>query len=332
MNFPLENAGGSLGVTGDTLRLTGGSVTAFTGVAGAETNPVKLVGGTFTLSGGFDVGGTSGALVVTAGTLALGANTLTTSGDLTFIGTGLLNSSNAAAVAEVGGDATFAGGTSVVTAGRLVLRGGFTQGPAGSTSAFAASGTHLTSFDGNTGRQVVSFANPGTGAAASRFAQVDLGVEPSPRQIELQSDVFATDLQDTLLVQNDSLISATNTLLTTATASLTSTVFAGARLSLTSPTFTNTLDLLRFDAMDPTSSFFSIDRNAGVPQTMNNATFITTPSTGFYVTIRGMTAGPAAQLLLPAPVTPTSPAGLYQRLVTGGATLPIIVWAGVTQP
>ena len=327
MNFPIENAGGTLNADADTLRLTGGSATAFAGTGVANSAPIMLLGN-FSLTGNFGVSGANGGLAVFSGTLQVGPSTLSTTGDLVVTGSGSLNSSSAGSLVDVGGDALFnSSSPSIMTAGRLQLAGGLTQGAGGIATAFAPSGTHLTSFTG-TNRQPVSFANPGT--AASRFNIVDLGGPATPRRIELLTNAFAVSWQDTTAASTDSVITAANALLTTGVALLDNIVFVGTRVHVTSGTDVSLLRGMRFDLMDVTATQMQIDMNATVSRTISQATFATTPTTGIYLHARQMTEGTAASLILSAPVSPSSPGAFFNNTALGGVTTRVaITWNGV---
>jgi hypothetical protein len=75
----------------------------------------------------------------------------------------------------VGGNALFNGGpeNGLLTAGSLTVQGDFTQANGSSTNSFAASGAHTTIL-GAGAAKVVNFASPGTGAAGSHFANLDV--------------------------------------------------------------------------------------------------------------------------------------------------------------
>jgi hypothetical protein len=154
----------------------------------------------------------------------------------------------------------------------------------------------------------------------------------SPRRLELLTSVFAAEFRDQSASIQDSVISASNALLTTANASLDSTVFVGSRLYVTNGADAGLLRALRFDLMDVTATQLQVDLNAGASRSVVNAVFATTPTTGYYVTARQMATGGIATLSLPSPVTPASPGTFYQRLIGGGSTQPNVVWAGVTNP
>jgi hypothetical protein len=327
MNFPIENAGGTLTADADTLRLTGGGVTAFTGAGISNAAPIKLLGN-FSLTGNFGVSGTNGGLVVAAGVLQVGPSTLSTTGDLVVTTSGALNSSSAGSIVDVGGNALFnSSSASIMTAGLLRLTGGLTQGPGGIATAFAPSGTHLTTFVG-TNRQPVSFSNPGT--AASRFNFVDLGGPATPRRIELLTNAFAASWRDTTAASTDSVITGANALLTTGIAELDNIVFSGTRVHVTNGADASLLRGMRFDLMDVAATQLQIDMNATTSRTINQATFATTPTTGFYLHARQMTVGTAPTLSLPLPVTPSSPSSFYNNTANGGVpTRVAITWGGV---
>src|SRR5574341_387829 len=86
-----------------------------------------------------------GSLIVSSGTLDLGANTVTVDGNLSTSGTGVLvmaQGARAAPTMTVKGSATFTGGSTdtKLTAGTLKVVGNFSQ--SGDPKSFAASGTH----------------------------------------------------------------------------------------------------------------------------------------------------------------------------------------------
>ena len=72
-------------------------------------------------------------------------------------------------------------------------------------------------------------------------------------------------------------------------------------------------------------------RSAEEAETILNAVFATTPTTGLYISVRQTSLTAQATVSLPNPVTPGSPGTRYARTSTV-ATLPILIWGGVTQP
>ena len=281
----------------------------------------------------------AGDLDIATGTATFSGGQYQIGGKLRTRGTGALSMISGAAspTITVSDSAIFGGASAALSGGTLRLRGHFLQA-GGAANAFNATAAHATEFIGNpTGPgvvQAIRFTNPGIGAAASHFSQLRLvraiaGTSANVK-VDLTSNVFAAMVLDTSAGQNDSIMSSAGALLTTDSVQLQNTVFNQARVSLTHPSAFQSLNALRFENMDPTSTFFSINRNAGFQTTMNQAFFATTATTGFYVAINQATAGAAAALLLPAPVTPANPATRYSR--TGAAGPPNVVWNGVTNP
>jgi len=164
----LDNAGGALVVTTDSLRFLLGSTGSLTGTATVNAGALVLGGGPFAMTGPLTIAGTAADLVIDNAALTVGAQTLTVNGDLLTRNNGSVVSATATSVVDVNGNAQFNGGQSVLSAGSLRVAGNFTQGPTGVTNAFDASGTHRTVFDG-AGAQSITFANPTT----SRFNRVE---------------------------------------------------------------------------------------------------------------------------------------------------------------
>ncbi len=182
ISFPVENIG-ALAVTGDSLRLAGGSSTVFAGTATVTANALHLAGGAFTLTGALTATGAAGNLVV-GGSLNLNSNTVTVGGSFSTIGTGTFTGTTASSILNVTGSAAFSGGNSAPTAGLLQVGGSFVQ--AGATNSFNATGTHRTVFTG-TGTQNITFASPTT----SRFNRLE--VLPITRSVVLQTNAVIGD-------------------------------------------------------------------------------------------------------------------------------------------
>jgi hypothetical protein len=126
-------------------------------------------------------GGTVTANNLTVGgTLTLGGKRINVGGDFVTTGTGTLVMNNANDSLIVGGSAVFNGGVSTPTAGKLIIGAAFVQGGS-TTNAFAASGSHLTKFNG-VGNQGINFLNPdlvqvppnASSCALSCFANVEI--------------------------------------------------------------------------------------------------------------------------------------------------------------
>jgi hypothetical protein len=104
-----------------------------------------------------------GDLTMNGGALGVGPSSVTVGGDLLVTGeTSRLVMQNGEGVVDVGGSATFDGGSHVdlLTAGTLVVRGDFTATSSSSTS-FVGAGTHTVILDGSLA-QTVFLSSPGT--------------------------------------------------------------------------------------------------------------------------------------------------------------------------
>lgn len=330
LNLAVWNAGGALQVTGDSLRLTAGSVTAFNGTATVDGSALVLAGGTFTLDGGLAVGGDGGDLVVRAGVLAVGANTLTVGGDLTTAGTGLLSMTDAASLVEVDGSATFGGASTAgqMTDGLLRLRGDFAQ--TGVSNSFRATGAHTTRFEGSLAQNIL-MSGAGSGGASSRFARVQLFNNNLPVTLELQSDVFAGWVEDSTASAQDVIGSAAGALFSVDTAfTLSNTLFDNVRLAITGGGVA-TLQTLTFQNMDPTVTQLTVSLSPGVTVLMPSATFLTTPTTGYYAEAIQLATGASGTLNVQDGVNPADPGTRYLH-TPSGATFPIIIWNGSPLP
>jgi hypothetical protein len=178
---------GTVQVASDTLRFTNGSAGSLVGTvtvtAGAA---LDFGGGAFAQTGPLQV---NGDLVVSAGQAVPGGYPLGVAGSFTTMGTGALRMTLTNDSVGVGGNATFAGGSTagLLTSGILTVDGDFTQ--AGNSAAFAPSGTFETDLTGS-GTQNVSFANPGT-SLFQRLAVLD--TTNAARDVVLQTNVVVAD-------------------------------------------------------------------------------------------------------------------------------------------
>jgi hypothetical protein len=186
----------------DVLNVDGDMLAGFTSVAG--TGSVLLSSGLGRLAGAVpsvEITGTyiatdsvfvNGNLLISGtGDLSAGGQHIDVFGDLTTAGSGTLTMTDIADTVSVIGNATFggAGTNTLLTAGRLAVKGNFTQtSPA--TAAFSPSGTHRVELNG-TGVQTVTFATPGTAGAQSHFNQLELN--KSSGSVDLAGDVFVID-------------------------------------------------------------------------------------------------------------------------------------------
>ncbi len=236
---PGQNAGLVLMGTGQTLR----------GVTGSS---VSLVG-SYTLDGRTFVGvDTLPKVFAITGSLDLGGHTLQVTGDFATSGTGTLTMTQATDSLMLSGGAVFNGGSTsgLMTNGTLIV-GGELLAILGSTTAFAPSGAHVTVMTGATAIPGIQFSTPGTGAAGSHFATLDLSQMDS--EINLASDVFI----------DGTLIAAAN-----------SAQFNGAGHTVTSQQW-------QVDRMAIQNTTMVLDEG-GVqrPQQFDNVTFIGFPATG----------------------------------------------------
>jgi hypothetical protein len=227
----------------------------------------------------------AGDLHISGGTVAMLGATLLASGKLRTTGTGVLQMQ--AGTLTVADSAVFAGGSAAgqMTGGTLRLRGIFRQG-GGNTAAFQGGASHTTVFEGASG-QVVSFANPGSGAAQSRFGTLFIGRPGSlAAGITLASDIFAAGaLQDTSTGPVDSIAGAGFTV-TAVNLQIGSTfVFNNAQLVLNNPTTVTMFGApgLTFRNMNTTVTQFTMNLPAGGALSLPGLNFANAPTTGLYL-------------------------------------------------
>lgn len=124
------------------------------------------------------------------GSFDAGADLVSIAGSLTTIGAGTLRMTSDSADVVVDSDVSFGGGSTagLLVTGMLFLRGDFTQ--LGSPSAFAASASHTTVLQ-SVAPPTVTFANPGSGAAASHFGHLVLDLQSVNSYVVVESDVYA---------------------------------------------------------------------------------------------------------------------------------------------
>ena len=314
------------GVTADTIVYNGAIASIVP--TGITFNHVRInTSGTI----GGPTANLAGDLDIATGTFSMGAGTLNIGGKLRTRGTGVLNmfAGAAAPTIVVTDSAIFAGAGSsgLLTGGTLRLNGPFVQG-GGSPAAFQATQGHLTQFTAP-GRRDVAMADAGTGGGNSRFGRMILGAPGVTASLNLVTNIQVAMFADSSTAADT--LSGTGVAITadsTGGTGLFNTVFNGPTLSLTHGTATNAMNTVRFQNMDPTSTFLALNRNAGFQTTFNSVTFATTPTTGFYASINQLTAGASAVLSFPAPVTPASPGTRCQRI--GATGPPILNWNGVS--
>jgi hypothetical protein len=113
-----------------------------------------------------------------------GSRTVAVTGNFTTSGSGSLSMTTTTDSLDINGNATFGGGASTLSAGRIRLAGNFSQTT--TSTAFAATGSHRTVLDG-AAAQSISFANPTT----SFFRRLE--VPAILHTVTLQTDVQVTD-------------------------------------------------------------------------------------------------------------------------------------------
>ena len=108
----------------------------------------------------------TGSVLVVGGNLQINGHKVGVVGGLSTISTGQLTMTNAADSLGIGGTALFNGGieAGILTAGKLVLNGNFTQANNGNGQEFKASAGHLTMLVG-AGAQTISFTDADTSLA-----------------------------------------------------------------------------------------------------------------------------------------------------------------------
>ncbi len=108
----------------------------------------------------------TGSVLVVSGNLQINGHKVGVVGGLSTISTGQLTMTNAADSLGIGGTALFNGGieAGILTAGKLVLNGNFTQANNGNGQEFKASAGHLTMLVG-AGAQTISFTDADTSLA-----------------------------------------------------------------------------------------------------------------------------------------------------------------------
>lgn len=171
---PGQNAGIVLTGTGKTMH---GIIEANVSLAGSYALDGRVLLGVDTLP----------VVIAVTGGLTLGGHTLQLWGDFATSNTGTVTMTQAIDTLWMTGSALFNGGSTdgLMTNGTLIV-GSEIIAVLGSPTAFAPSGSHVTvSLGSNAGAQ---FATPGTGAAGSHFANLDLTQMDSG--FDLNSDVF----------------------------------------------------------------------------------------------------------------------------------------------
>jgi len=281
----------------------------------------------------------TGDLDIAAGTASFTGGTFQIGGRLRTRATGVLRMQGVATapIVVVTDSAIFAGASTagVLNDGTLRLLGHFVQA-GGNTAAFQASAAHVTLF-ANATRRNITMTNAGTGATNSRFGQLFLdrlvGGVSQAVSVGLQTSIQAGMIRDTgnLAAQADSILGATGLTVTADSASANNLVFDRAPLTLSSGSAAVVFNNVRFQNMDPTTTFLTMFRNVSIQATMNNINFASVHTSGRYFAANTVgVGGPGIFTFVTSlPVSFTSAALDYSRT---GATLPTVNWNGVTNP
>ncbi len=180
-----QEVGSSVDVGAQTLFVAGDALADGSGITGSGTLeltgsgsvrgvvPRTIVRGGYTLAGTVDAA--SDLWVRNSGSLAVGGDSVAVAGDLMVIESGVLSMTDPAGVVDAAGSATFGGGNTdgLLTGGRLMVAGDFTQQVGVSLTPFTASDTHEVVFDGSA-TQTVTIQNAGSSGNTSRFADVEI--------------------------------------------------------------------------------------------------------------------------------------------------------------
>ena len=213
----------------------------------------------------------------TAGTITVNGFALRVDSALSLTG-GAFQMQNAADSVDVGGAVTWNGSTAagLLTAGTLVLRGDFSE-PSGS-SVFQASGTHTTVFKGAV-THTVTFGAPG--ANTNRFN--DLRLE-GPTTLALGNNLAVNGTISAPLGLPVTIGSTAGArAVTTHGLSINTVTFDSVRVSYSGPPITF-LQNVTFQHQDPTTVQFAIaEAGSATPDGLQNVQFLTTPTTGKYI-------------------------------------------------
>jgi phage baseplate assembly protein gpV len=248
-----------------------------------------------------------GNLTIQVGTFDLNGSRLDVGGTFDATGvTAVLRMASAADTLSIGGDVLFAGGSTdgQLTNGLLELLGSSLV-VSGDSSAFAASGAHVTRFGaGNT--QTVSFSSPGSGASSQHFANLVIAQSGAGTELRLLSDAF---VDGTVASEPDNAgefaaLAPQFHVLTARGADLVNVAFQGVALALVDGAAIGALDSLTFYDQDSTVVQLSVTRPAG-EFAMYRPTFATVPTTGRY--LRVVDSNEGSDLIVS--VTEPTPAG-----------------------
>lgn len=234
------------------------------------------------------------SLIVDGGELRIGLPE--TEGQMAVLGVfrtqreGRLRMQDALGTLRVSGPAEFAGGPTagLLTDGLLELFGEFVQSE--NAAAFSASGAHRTVIAGGFSMRV-TFANPGSGAAASHFAHLEVG-PGLETGIDLRSDAVVEGVLRRDLDAGRRILSERMTL-TVGGVDITGNVdqplrFENTMLVITDATDAMGMEYAQWDLMGPSDTYLTVDRRTGGSYTFDSIFFpANPPPTGFYVRTRG---------------------------------------------
>jgi len=230
------------------------------------------IGGTPTVAGDFS---TSGDLVVQGGgTLWPNGHTVTVGGTLSTIGTGVIKETGATDKI-VAAAASFAGGSTsgLLTNGELEVDGSFAQLNTVSTSSYASTAPHKTSFGGSTALSI-SFAAP----SVSYFG--DLDFKQNGGGITFGSDVYAFGTLNHSAAMGQNLYSSGSTRLLSVTGlnqtGIYPLIFNNVALKYSDGTANSTFDNVTFTGFTPSPTgvtMFEFFRNSAGTYNFSNLTF-----------------------------------------------------------
>jgi alpha-tubulin suppressor-like RCC1 family protein len=257
--------------------------------------------------------------------LTLNGHRLTVGGSF-FVGSfdtegGTLTMTNATDSLDVGDDFAMAGASTagLLSAGTIVARGGFFADR--DPLAYQPSGTHRTVLAG-TALQRVSFANPG--AATSRFNHLLLANTSGGMWME--SPVFVAG---TLVASSSQLVSGNgNHLLNVGGVDLKTVSFDRIPLTIGAGAIAR-FDSVTFSNQNPALTQLAIAHpGAGSPFTFTGTRFLTTPTTGLYVSATDIAPSDGNVLTINF-VNSVPPNGSAFTATSGGA---VVNWSGSFGP
>jgi Bacterial Ig-like domain (group 1) len=247
-------------------------------------------------------------------------------------GSGTLRMTTPGALVDVQGAANFHGGSTagLLTDGMLLLRQDLVQ--AGTPGAFAASGAHVTRFS-TEGVQAITFANPGSDASSSHFADVEVAQSSSAR-LDLHSDIVVLgQLRETMALPAQIRGDAVRRIVTAGGASLDGIRLDRVLLSLVDGAAVTQFANVTFDSLGVFSDQLVISRSAGAIL-IDSPTFVELPQDGYQF----MTVTDVAPLDLDTlritmvNPTPAGSSGLVTLIngaqLVGWPAIPPMAWTG----